>query len=189
LSRLDRLSIINWEKLNHVDFDSATYSQVREAIINLGKMYSNRRSKALDIKEAWMNNNIISQKKEGEFFALQDKYTNEKIIVMVKNSMSMKSIVEVGDKLIRKATPIYATPDIPSNPLNFRTFYYAPEKYFAGRYYDTFWFNVIIIWVMFLFGLIALYFDLLKKIIQLFEKIGDINFKRKLKKAQPAIRK
>ena len=83
---------------------------------------------------------------------------------------------------------LYGTRDS-DDCLNFRTFYYAPEKYFAGNYFDTFWFNIIIIWIMAIFGLIALYMDLLKKFLNLIESIGDYNFRRKIQKAQSIFRK
>ena len=125
---------------------------------------------------------ICIQKLEEDYLAIENAYTNEKVSSIVTNRMGKKRILEVGNKLIRKINPIYATPDVPENPLNFRTFYYAPQKYFVGRYYDTFWFNVIIIWIMSLFALIALYLDLLKKFLKLFEKIGDYKFRLKIKK-------
>ncbi|MCK5704356.1 MAG: hypothetical protein KAI29_24550, partial [Cyclobacteriaceae bacterium] len=123
------------------------------------------------------------------YLEIKNAYTNEKVSSIVTNSMGKKRILEVGNKLIRKINPIYATPDVPENPLNFRTFYYAPQKYFAGRYYDTYWFNVVIIWIMVVFASLALYFDLLKKFLNLFVKIGDYQFRQKIKKAQLSIRK
>ena len=85
--------------------------------------------------------------------------------------------------------PIYATPDVQDNPLDFRTFYYAPQKYFAGVFYDTFWFNVIIIWIMVFFGIIALYLDLLRKFLKLFERIGDYKLRKEIKKAENPVGK
>ena len=86
-------------------------------------------------------------------------------------------------------TPIYATPDVPNNLLDFRTFFYAPEKYFAGSFIDTYWFNVIIIWFMALIALVALYLDLLKKFLNLFSKIGDYKLRKRLKEDEDLIGK
>ncbi|MDZ7605141.1 MAG: hypothetical protein U5K79_06040 [Cyclobacteriaceae bacterium] len=189
LNQFGRPEFINWEKLTTQAFDSTTSSQIREAIQKLKIIYSSRKNVAMEAQEKWRHNNIVVPQRISEYLQLEREYSNDKINSMVKNSMNMVSIIEVGDKLIRKATPIYATPDIPENPLNFRTFYYAPEKYFAGGFIDTFWFNIIIIWIMALIGLIALYMDLLKKILTLFESIGDYNFRRKIQKAQSVFRK
>jgi len=189
LNQIGKPEIVNWQKLTVQEFDSAASSQINETIQTLKRMYSARKNVALDAQEKWRHDNIVVPQRESEYLQLKREYSNDKINTMVKNSMSMVSIIEVGDELIRKATPIYATPDIPSNPLNFRTFYYAPEKYFAGRYFDTFWFNIIIIWIMAIFGLIALYLDLLKKFLNLIESIGDYNFRRKIQKAQSVFRK
>ncbi len=189
LQTVDQLQLVSWGKLNSIEFDSLTYDQVDIALIKLQRMYSSRKNAALDSIDKWNHDNILVPKKETEYDELRNKYSNEKIRDMVTNRLTLHSCIEVGDKLIRKATPIYATPDVPENPLNFRTFYYAPEKYFAGRYFDTFWFNIIIIWIMAIIGLIALYMDLLKKLLTLFETIGDYNFRRKIQKAQSVFRK
>lgn len=152
-------------------------------------MYVNRKNVALESMDKWRHDHIVIPQKESEYLKLEREYSNEKINAMVQNSMTLVNYIEVGDKLIRKTTPIFATPKVPENPLNFRTFYYTPEKYFAGRYFDTFWFNIIIIWIMAILGLAALYMDLLKKFLTLIEKIGDYNFRRKIQKAQSVFRK
>jgi ABC transport system ATP-binding/permease protein len=189
LNQIGKGDIVNWEKLTPHAFDSAASAQIRETIQTLKRMYSARKNVALEAQEKWRHDNVVVTQKENEFLQLQREYSNEKINNMVENEMTMIPLIEVGDKLIRKTTLIYATPDVPENPLNFRTFYYAPEKYFAGRYFDTFWFNIIIIWIMAIIGLIALYMDLLKKLLTLFESIGDYNFRRKIQKAQSVFRK
>ena len=48
---------------------------------------------------------------------------------------------------------------------DFRTQFYAPTKHFAGQFYDTLYFNVIIIWMMSFLLLITLYFDVFKRLI------------------------
>jgi hypothetical protein len=187
---LDRDSLINWEMLDPYKFDSLTLESVSKVISQLNNMYKNRRNKAFDEKELWMKENIVDKKLEKEYFNLKSSYRNEKVSSIVKNEgLSITSILEVNNRLIRKATPIYATPDEPKNPLNFRTFFYAPEKYFAGVYYDTYWFNIAIMWMMTIFAIIALYLDLLKKFLKLFVRIGDYKFRKKIKKAENPVGK
>lgn len=188
LSLFEREQIIPWEKLTPSRFDSATYSSINDVIITLTKVYAERKRNAFNQREEWIKRNVISRDKENEYFAVKNAYSNEKVTTLVKNQ-SLTGILEVGNKLIRKATPVYATPDVLENPLNFRTFYYAPQKYFAGTYQDTYWFNVAIIWVMSLVALIALYLDLLKKLILIIAKIGDYKLGKQLRKGKVLLRK
>ena len=179
---------VDWDKLDPHKFDSATFNKIRQQITTLKRVYNKRDRNTRNLLDSLRKVEVIDKELDEEYFKIKNAYTNDKVVSIVKN-VGLVSILEVGNKLIRKATPIYATPEIPENPLNFRTFYYAPQKYFAGRYYDTYWFNVVIIWIMVLFASLALYFDLLKKFLNLFVKIGDYQFRQKIKKAQLSIRK
>lgn len=189
LKLFGKSDLIDFDKLTTQNFDSAAYDNVSETLSTLKRIYIDRYNATFEELRLLKNKNIVDKQLEDEYQLLKNKYFNEKVGSIVTNSMRKKRILEVGNKLIRKINPIFATPEIPENPLNFRTFYYAPQKYFAGRYYDTYWFNVVMIWVMALFALLALYFDLLKKFLNLFVKIGDYQFRQKIKKAQLSIRK
>jgi ABC-type multidrug transport system ATPase subunit len=183
LKLFSKLDEVDWDKLSPQKFDSATYQKIDEMIGALKKVYVSRGNIAFNKKDS------VRNRLDSLFLPLEKAYTNEKIASVVKNDLAKTRILEVGNKLIRKTTPIYATPDVPENPLNFRTFLYAPEKYFLGSFYDTFWFNVVIIWLMAAFGVLVLYLDLLKKLLNLFGKIGDYKFGQQLQKAKLRIGK
>lgn len=176
----DRQDSVDWEKLTPTKFDSLTSNKVELLIGTLKRVYVKRKNDAFNLIDSLKKTEIRDENLEAEYFKIKNAYTNEKVGAIVKNQ-GINFIMQVGNRLIRKATPIYATPEIPENPLNFRTFYYAPQKYFAGRYFDTFWFNIFIIWGMSLLALLALYLDLLKKFLNLFERIGDYKLRQKIK--------
>ena len=189
LISIERDTLINWQMLSPEKFDSLTSASVSRVLSQLEKMYIIRYNKAFDDMESWKQTNILDKELNQEYFKIKSEYSNEKVSSIVKNvTLPPVNILEVGNKLIRKATPIYATPEIPENRLNFRTFYYAPEKYFAGVYYDTYWFNIVVMWGMILVAIIALYLDLLKKFLTLFERIGDYKLRKKIKKAENPVR-
>ncbi len=73
------------------------------------------------------------------------------------------------DILVQQVDPIYLLPE-PNDFVSFRAHFYAPKKHFAGLYFDTFWFNMVFIWIMTIIMYITLYFDLLKKLLNIFEK-------------------
>jgi len=57
-----------------------------------------------------------------------------------------------------------------------RAHFFAPRKKLFGRYYDTFWVNLLVIWMMSLVLVITLYYNLFKKFIdstgELFSKLS-----------------
>ena len=71
-------------------------------------------------------------------------------------------------KFIQKTDPIYLDP---VNSNFGRAHFYAPRKKFMGNFYETFGFNLCIIWLMSLIMGITLYFDVLKKFINLLEAV------------------
>ena len=70
-------------------------------------------------------------------------------------------------------------PEKPSNPLNYRAQFFAPVKYFAGNYIDTYWFNVVVIWLMSMVLYATLYTELLRKLMKYF---GNLSFSAKKNK-------
>jgi hypothetical protein len=74
-----------------------------------------------------------------------------------------------SDKLIQQIDHVYLDP-FPSGGFSFRAHFFAPRKYFAGRYIDTYWFNIGFIWFLALLFYILLYYNVLYKLIHLPEK-------------------
>jgi len=111
---------------------------------------------------------------------LKNTYTNEYLESQVKNEMIKDRYVEGNGFLVQQTDPIFAVrnPNNLSGPLDYRTHFFAPEKQFLGNYFDTMWFNVFVMWAMTIFLLITLYFEWLKKLIDI---LGSINFSRKKK--------
>jgi len=151
--------------LNPQSFDSATYYSTTVFLKTLKQFYNNRYNKFEKKKNNLLKKYSSSGKNTNLFLEIMNKYKNNNISEIVKNIMSPVRILEYDNKLIRKVYPIYEDPEIPDNPLNFRTHYYAPRKYFAGSYIDTYWFNILVIITMTIVALITLYYDLLRKVI------------------------
>jgi len=81
-------------------------------------------------------------------------------------------IVQSGDRLVRQSDPVFHTETMPANLLDYRTHFFSPRKHFFGIWFETFNFNLTVIWLMVFTLFLTLYFDLLKKLISL-------KFKRK----------
>ena len=69
--------------------------------------------------------------------------------------------------LIQKTDPIYADPTGSS----FRSHFFAPRKKVGGKYFDTYWVNSAVIWLMSILLIATLYFDVFKKILDGLESV------------------
>jgi ABC-type multidrug transport system ATPase subunit len=111
--------------------------------------------------------NIISYYKENKpemYQEYYDRYFNEGIADILKKIYEKNKILEYRNQLVQHIDPIYEYP-IPANILSFRTHFFAPIKHFLNRYYDTYWFNMTIIWILTAMFYIFLYFDIFKRLL------------------------
>ncbi|TNE53427.1 MAG: ATP-binding cassette domain-containing protein [Bacteroidetes bacterium] len=104
---------------------------------------------------------------EEEYKELKEQYENESLHDLVTNRMEISKIVESKNELFQKDDPIYLHPKYERF---FDAHFYAPSKYLFGIKLSTFWANMLVIWVITFLSVIALYFDLLKKFLDLFDK-------------------
>ncbi len=177
------------DQLTVVEFDSTIFETTKDFLATLKKMY-NRQSMSFEKKKNDLKGQLTATDElKSVYNKIRDQYKNDKIEETVTNRLSKSRIVRYKNKLVRKFEPIYADPEIPDNPLNFRTYYYAPTKYFAGMYFDTFWFNLVIMWLMTAVALIALYFNWLMNLIAFFERLSDYKIPDNVKKSKYFFRK
>ena len=112
-------------------------------------------------------NEIKSQEDQSVIAGLKRKYYNESLDEFVTNKNEFERIVEYNGELIQKTDPIYLDPTHPF----LKSHFYAPRKQFFGHYFQTFWVNVIVIWISTFLLYIILYFRLLKRFLDSFENI------------------
>lgn len=96
---------------------------------------------------------------------MKDNHYNESLADLVRNLTVKDRVIEFKGRLLQIIDPIFNEPKNPKNLLDYRTHFFAPKKHFLGIYFDTYWFNVSIIWIMTIILYIALYFEWLKKLI------------------------
>ncbi len=104
------------------------------------------------------------------FQKLKDNYYNESVSDIVKKRFERNRILEYRNHFIQQYHPIYQTPE-PSGYFNLRAHFFAPQKHFMGLYFDTFWFNILVVWSMVIVLYFTLYFDILGKFIRFAENI------------------
>lgn len=127
------------------------------------KLYVNIYNDASNRKEA------LKSKFTGEnlqkFLKLRDTYFNKSLEEFVKNRNESKMIIVYKGELLQKLDPIF----MDAKNSFIRAHFYAPEKQIFGMRVDTYIVNVIVLWVMTFFLYLALYFRLLKKLLDAVE--------------------
>jgi ABC-type multidrug transport system ATPase subunit/uncharacterized tellurite resistance protein B-like protein len=145
-------------------FDSLAANDAKLVIDALKKVYINRYNKSDKEKEKKVNRMTNTSAKEKEFEDYRLSYQNEAIAELVKNTQESNRIIEKDGKLIQKIYPIYKDPD-PEHMVDFDAQFYMPAKHFLSQNIDTLYFNLGVIWSMTLVLAMALYFEILRRII------------------------
>jgi ABC transport system ATP-binding/permease protein len=171
------LNLVGEDKFKRIDaltvskFDSATYQELTAFLDHLKQFYMKRYNAADKTKEKIIRELTDTPEEEKAFEKYREDYHNEAVTELVKNLTETHRIIEKDGKLIQKIYPIYKDPD-PDHMVDFNAQFYMPAKHFLRANVDTFWFNTGVIWSMTLVLAIALYFDLLRIII---DGIGNLS--------------
>lgn len=158
-------------------FDSTVYLETSNFLKTLKQFYSNRVLRTSSEKEQKVASLTSSPGEAAKFQTLREQYVNEAVSNAVKNISSSDRIVEFEGKLIQKIFPIYMDEHRPRHLLDFSANLYQPTKHFGGLEFDTLYFNIAVIWSMTVILFVTLYFDLLRKLIQILE--GNRKYRRK----------
>ena len=162
-----------WEEyFNPTTFNEKKANELREALAEVKKAYTAQLIKASDSMDSIR---MVIQKglpKGVTLSEYKDQYFSEQLNDVMQNESSVDKFVRDRGMLIQVTDPGLQIPLPKSNPLNYRAHFYAPKKFFAGQFIDTFWFNVLLIWTMTLLLYVALYFEWLKNIINFLSKLG-----------------
>lgn len=104
------------------------------------------------------------QKEKNDFF-------NESLSDLVRNINTKERIMEYKGQLVQNINPVFQSPK-PKSVFDYRTAFFFPEKNLLGITLTTFSFNLLVIWVMALLLYLALYFELLRRFVDIFEKVN-----------------
>ncbi|HYF70728.1 MAG TPA: ATP-binding cassette domain-containing protein, partial [Ohtaekwangia sp.] len=99
----------------------------------------------------------------------KNRFFNESLADLVKNISEKDRIIEFKGELIQQINPVFIDPK-PDHALDYRTHFFAPEKHLFGQFVGTFSFNLMVIWLMTIALYCTLYFEWLRKFIDLFDK-------------------
>jgi ABC-type multidrug transport system ATPase subunit len=101
------------------------------------------------------------------YLKLYREHHNEALNNFVRRNGQENRIVHADGHLVQQIDPIYNDEIIPLNLFDYRTHFFSPVKFFMGKSFSTFWFNVCVIWLMVFALFLSLYFDGLKNLLKL----------------------
>jgi hypothetical protein len=128
-------------------------------------------NKLIDQKDALMKSAILKIGTKEGFLIFRNQHYSESIARIVKHDDVYSKQVLINKKeIIRKNEPVFNTSD---NKFG-RSHIYAPSKAIGNLTMDTYWFNTLVIWIMWF----VLYFILLLDLTNIINKLGK-NFKLK----------
>lgn len=155
-------------------FNKSTDAALRAYLDKLNDYYNKVENKARKDADSITATLIKTPADKEAYLKLQEDYENESLNQYVKNSNHMgERCLEKDGRLIQQIDPIFQDP---IDSKFGRAHFFAPRKNFLGTLYPTYWFNITVIWLMSLILMITLYFDVFKKVLDLF---GNIKFSRK----------
>jgi hypothetical protein len=138
--------------------------------MRLRQYYTNRYNKADEEREKLIASLTDTPAKAHAFERLKLDYHNEAIAEIVKNTTDPLRIIEKDGRLVQKIFPIFKDPD-PEHVVDFDAQFYMARKHFLNRNVDTLLFNTGVIWSMTLVLAIALYFDMLRRLLEVNERL------------------
>jgi hypothetical protein len=107
-------------------------------------------------------------------------YVNESLEDLTTNRIEENKMIVMDGEIFQNDDPVYNNPKGVSF---FNTHFYAPNKYLFGNKIGTFYANLIIIWCFSILTYIALYYDVLKKLVD-----GSVNLMNRLRPKKAPIR-
>lgn len=147
--------------------DKQILNETNYYLTKLNAFYLQKYKRTYDKKDALTAQLNQDSTTRATFIKMKDSYTNDALSSYVKDKNSTTRIMEIDGHLIQKVDAIYLS----SN--KFRSHFYAPTKRLFGKSIDTFWANLIVIWLMSLGLIVSLYFDLLRKGIEYIERLFE----------------
>lgn len=148
------------------DFTPAFSQKLENFLAGFKKFYQDAYNRAVVEKERAM----ASREKDGSGYNLNEfknRYHNESLADLVTNISEKERIIEYDGRLTQQLNPVFVDPR-PTSAVDYRAHFFAPRKNLFGALVDTYWFNILVIWIMALILYITLYFELLKKLIDAF---------------------
>jgi len=150
---------------NNIDSVNLTYinHQLSKAKDVFLKKYKNA-TNVLDEKHKSMLSEFNGQSEA--LVAFKNKYDNKKLETLVHDKYATQKIYYHQNRIYQGDEPIYRNPVFRNGTAHF----YASVKMIGNVQVNTVIFNILFIWLLTIFLMVALYFDLLRKLLDYVER-------------------
>jgi len=150
------------------DHSIQTSMQFIEDLSTLYQDKYNELSRKKDAKIMEMDRSLS----ENALMNLKRSYHNDNVADIVQNALSKKKFFVENSMVYQNYDHIFLRDHLNPDYKIDGTFMYVPIKSFFGNKISTFWYNILVIWFFIFVLFIVLYFDGLKKLldIQIFKK-------------------
>ncbi len=156
------------DELTLEKFDAAMAEEIKVYLDQIKHYYILSYNDVIEQKQAYLRD--LNAKDPNFLQNLKKEHYNVTLDDMVQNAEEDERIFEDEGELLQKIYQIYQEPRS-KNLLDYRAQFYLPQKHFMGVHFDTFWFNLSVIWFMCFTLFIMLYFNLLEKLVAFIERL------------------
>ncbi len=146
--------------------DSTAFKRIENYLALLEQEFRSNYKNAWHSKDSLYGVIAANRSDSEKLDRLRIDYYNKGLATFVLNGDLKDQSVEKPKRIIRKYEPVF----MPPTAKNGRAHFCAPFKMIGNVRIDTFWFNVIVIWLVTLLLYVALYFSILRKILTVFDK-------------------
>ena len=139
-------------------FSSEIADEANQYLDTLGSHIRLLRKKAVILKDS-ASRSLESKLGKEELIKLRGLYENKGLKELVLNTMATQKIIDPGKRIIQKYEPAYMRPVSRYG----RAQFYAPYKQAGNIIIDTYWFNILVLWILIVISYAALYYRILQK--------------------------
>jgi ABC-type multidrug transport system ATPase subunit len=147
------------DHLTPEDINMEIITAARQYLESVNRIYIREYNRANREKDELITE--ATEQDADAFHTMKELHYNNSLEEFVRNSNESERSIEYKGRIIQKIDPVFLDPE----HRFIKAHFYAPRKQLGGLYFDTYWVNIIIIWVMTLLTYLVLYFRLLKRIL------------------------
>jgi ABC transport system ATP-binding/permease protein len=130
----------------------------------LSAFYNEKYNRASEIKEEFLEKHIKSVGGIKVFEEQKLNYFNNGLDEIVTGSLEKEKIVEEDNKLVQVVDAIYQDPPESGKVFGLNAHFLSANKYLFGKLIPTYYYNLLLIWLLNGLLFVVLYFDVLKRL-------------------------
>lgn len=137
--QFEKVDLLTPEKYN-----DELQEELGEFLDKTAKLYQQKQNKAISVLDREISSLAEELGGNKALVELKKNYTNEALSNFVLNRVDIEKIHDMGDHFIQVSDPIYKEPESHCG----RAHFYAPFKQIGNLQIDTFWFNILFMWML-----------------------------------------